>query len=112
MTKITMDTKIKGLTIQELINKNSMGLVNGQYVLLQEAYCDNNRQQESAYFADAVKIGDEITDGEAPLYLIEFKIIDTETQDGNFACDWTVTGDITKYSTIDIDQERLYYENL
>lgn len=102
MAKITMDTKIKGLTVQETINKYSMGLVDGKYILLQEAYCDNNKQQEAAYFADAIKLDDEIVDGEAPLYLIEFKIIDTETEDGNFACDWTVSERITKYSTIDI----------
>lgn len=103
MTKITTDTKIKGMTLQEIINKYSMGLVDDKYILLHEAYCDNNKQQDAAYFADAIKLDDEIIAGEAPLYLIEFKIIDAETEDGNFACDWKTAEGITKYSTIDID---------
>ena len=73
-------------------------------LLATSAYADNNKHQEAAFFATAVKIGDEIAvDGIAPTYMVEWEIIDHDTEDDGNACDWDNPISITDYSDVDVD---------
>ena len=69
MTTLTMASKINqgnyqaSKSVSDLQNNGYFKQDGKTYVLLQCAYADNNSQQEAAFFAEAVKIGDEIIDG-------------------------------------------------
>ena len=66
---------------------------------------DNNRFGEAAYFARAIKVGDKFDDDDqVKCYMVEWKIVDPETDDGAQACDWDEAEDV-EYETY------VYYEH-
>ena len=73
MTKLTMDSKINqgryctSKSVSELKNNGYFGMDGNTYVLLEQAYIDGT-WDDAAYFAEAVKIGDEIVDGIVKTY--------------------------------------------
>jgi len=104
MTTLVMISKINGEELNSLAKSAGTFEQDGQtYVLLQQAYADNNKHQEAAFFATAVKIGDEIVDGLVPTYMVEWEIIDHDTEDDGNACDWDNPISITAYSDVDVD---------
>lgn len=59
------------------------------FVLLQQAYPDGVADN-MYYAATAISITDNKTeDGEIPVFMVEWDIIDTHTEDAGFACDWS-----------------------
>lgn len=65
------------------------------YLLIQEPFMDNNRFGEAAYFARAIKVGDKFDDDDqVKCYMVEWKIVDPETDDGAQACDWDEAEDV------------------
>jgi hypothetical protein len=98
MEKVLMDTVLKmngkTVSVQHLANQNIERIaeysIDKKFVLIGDAYLGNNSKGGASYFAPAVMLGDEILDGEADTYLVEFEIIDEETEDGNNACDWSI----------------------
>ena len=93
---VNMNTKIKlgvkALTIKEYADSNLEPIAaygNEKFVVVNEAWADNNKFNEPAYFAHAVKLGDVITDNMANLYLVEFAII-RDSEDASQCCDWAV----------------------
>ena len=82
MTTVTMESKINGEEVKKMVKSAGYFELDGQkYVLLQQAYADNNKYQEAAFFARAVKIGDEIIAGVAPTYMVEYEIIKPDCDD-------------------------------
>lgn len=104
MTKLTMASKINGEELSSLVRTAGSFEQDGQnYVLLQQAYADNNKYQEAAFFARAVKIGDEVIAGVAPTYMVEYEIIDHDCDDDSYACDWDNPISVKDCSYVDLD---------
>ena len=109
MTTLTMASKINqgryqaSKSVSDLQNNGYFEQDGKTYVLLQCAYADNNSQQEAAFFAEAVKIGDEIINGCVPTYMVEWEIIDHDTEDDGNACDWDNPISVKEYSDVDVD---------
>ena len=109
MTTLTMASKINqgnyqaSKAINDLQNNGYFEQDGETYVLLQCAYADNNRQQEAAFFAEAVKIGDEIIDGCVPTYMVEWEIVNPDADDDGDACDWDNPISVKEYSDVDVD---------
>ena len=107
MTKLTMTNKIneENKTVEQLKN-NGYFEQNGQtYVLLQQAYIDGP-WDDAAYFATAVKIGDEITDGTTPVYKVEWEITNPywkEAEDESYNCDWENPLTVEEIDSVDVD---------
>lgn len=110
MTKLTMTSKINqgryeaSKTVGDLQRNGYFEQDGETYILLQCAYADNNRQQEAAFFADAVKLGDEIVDGVVPTYMVEWEIINPDGDDDGDACDWDNPIDINPYSDVTVEE--------
>ncbi|MFA5388105.1 MAG: hypothetical protein WC322_07030 [Candidatus Paceibacterota bacterium] len=112
MKKVEMSTKInvngsKVQTVQEFAARRLEEVASygsAQFVIVgDDAYLGNNSSGEAAYFAHAVRLGDVIAYGWAPLYLIEFEIVNSETEDGNDACDWSVVSRYEEDGTIEVE---------
>ena len=111
MKKVTMETRInlggRTLSVREYADNNIAPVAaygEEKFVLVNEAWMDNNKWQEAAYFAHAVKIGDEITDGEAKLYRVEFEIKNKDTEDASEACNWAEVEDYTESDTVTVEE--------
>jgi hypothetical protein len=109
MKVVEMSTELnmrgEKLSVQEFANRNLDEIAsygNEHFVVVGEAYLDNNSSSEAAYFAYAVKLGDKITNCEVPLYLIEFEITNLETYDGNKACNWAQAAGAELVGTVDV----------
>lgn len=106
MTKLTMTNKINGKELQSLVTSAGSFEQNGQtYVLLQQAYIDGP-WDDAAYFATAVKIGDEITDGTTPVYKVEWEITNPywqEAEDESYNCDWENPITVEEIDSVDVD---------
>ena len=104
MLKLAMTSKINGEELKTLVKSAGSFKQDGQtYVLLQQAYADNNKYQEAAFFARAVKIDDEIIAGVAPTYMVEWEITDHDTEDDGNACDWDNPISVKDCSYVDLD---------
>lgn len=105
MTTLKMATEIKGVALSKIAAKTgTLEAFNETYVILDDAYLENNKFGGAAYFANAVKINDEIDEeGYAPLYQVEWKITNSEAEDGSDACDWDEAEDIEKVAAIDLE---------
>ena len=67
-----------------------------EYVLVQDAYLDGT-DAEAAYFAAAIKAGDEPdVDGYVPIYKVEWSLVYPDTEDAGDACDWENPADVRK----------------
>ena len=110
MAKLTMNTEIKGVAISKIAERYSTVEYFGEtYVILDDAYLENDSFGEAVYFANAVKINDEIDgDGYAPLYQIKWEIINPEAEDGADACDWDYAENIEKTATIEIKTRNIF----
>lgn len=65
-----------------------------EYVLVQDAYLDGT-DAEAAYFADAIKVGDEPdVDGYVPIYKVKWSIVYPDTEDEGDRCDWENPADV------------------
>ena len=95
MARVIMDTKVDG---KGLIGANVIHYDGSEYVLIDDAYPDDNCCGDPVYLAYAVRLGDEITDGYAPLYRIEWDVIDTTVEDGSDACNWDNVANVTNIS--------------
>lgn len=109
MKTITMDTILGttpvALSVEQIASRHLEPIAtcgNEKFILTDEAYLDNDNYGNAAYFAHAVKLGDEIEDGEAKLYLVQFEITNPETEDASEACDWSVVQDYSVSDTIDV----------
>ena len=109
MTKLTMASKINqgkyqaSKSVSDLQDNGYFEQDGKTYVLLQCAYADNNSQQEAAFFADAVKLGDEIVDGVVPTYMVEWEIVNPDADDDGDACDWDNPISVKDCSDVDVD---------
>ena len=69
-----------------------------KYILIQDAYLSNNAYGDVAYFANAIKAGDTTDDGYVPVYVpvytVEWKIINPDTEDKADTCDWNSPADV------------------
>lgn len=110
MAKIERVTEIKGVRISKIIERYGTVEYFGEtHVILADAYLENNKFGEAAYFANSVKLNDEIDEeGYAPLYQIEWKIINEESEDGSDACDWDRAENIDKTAAINLENGSIY----
>lgn len=110
MTTLKMETEIKGIAISKIATKTgTLKAFNETYVILDCAYLENNKFCEAAYFANAVKINDEIDEeGYAPIYQIEWKIINNEAENDSDACDWDTAENIEEIATIELETGRMF----
>lgn len=60
-----------------------------KYILIQDVYLDGI-MDNAAYFADAIKVGDDDPDEDAyvPIYKVKWKIINPDAEDEGDKCDW------------------------
>ena len=66
-----------------------------KYLLIEDAFLDADNYGKVKYFARAIKVGDELDEyGYVPVYMVEWEIIDPETEDGGNACDWENPDDV------------------
>lgn len=84
------------MDIDEMEKKFGSVLYDGaKYILLQDAYLDNEDGfGDAMYFADAVKVGDTPDEGCLPVYTVVWEIINPETEDAEDACDWDAPADV------------------
>ena len=79
-----------------------------EYVLLEDAFLDNNNRGEGAYFARAIKASESPDDeGYISYYMVEWAISNPETEDGGGACDWDNPERIDgPYGAYDTEEQR------
>ena len=83
------------MSINDMEKKfGSVEFEGAKYILIQDAYLDNEGYGEAAYFANAIKVGDTQDNGYVPVYTVEWGIINPETEDEADACDWDTPADV------------------
>ena len=111
MTKLTMASKINqgnyeaSKSVSELKNNGYFERDGETYILLEQAYIDGP-WDDAAYFATAVKIGDEIIDGEVKTYKVEWEITNPdwkEAEDESYNCDWGNPVTVEEVDSVDVD---------
>ena len=72
----------------------AVGFNFNKYVLIQDAHLDGTND-DTAYFADAIKSGDEPDeDGYVQIYEVVWKIIYPDAEDDGDRCDWEKPVDV------------------
>lgn len=118
MEQVTMNTNlIRGNTYSaysvgdyashNLEETSSCG--NEKFVLFDDAWAGSKPGSfsDSAYFAHAVKLGDEIVNGEAKVYLVEFEVKNPTAEDASQACDWAEIADYHEVGAVSAMNPRL-----
>jgi hypothetical protein len=108
MEQVTMDTNlIRGNTysVGDYANHNleeTSACGNEKFVLLGDAWEGSKPGSfsEPAYFANAVKLGDEIVNGEAKVYQVEFEVKNPTAEDASQACDWAEIADYQEVGAV------------
>lgn len=85
------------LYMSELMNANALSKaeplkakdLGDTYLLLSDAFLDGDADGNSAYYAEALCVGDEIDEeGCAPVYYLKWEIVVPNAEDEQNACDW------------------------
>lgn len=103
--KSIIDNMMLLYRIKEMEEKfGSVEFEGEKYILTQDAYL-SGPVDNAAYFANAIKVGDEPNDGGfIPLYEVKWEIIYPDTEDEGDRCDWEHPVDV-RYNGLDTNVE-------